>query len=146
MILQPIHILFHDFEQKIQNKTPRTMILKKTRKKIKTKNKTPRTMFLKKTGKKIKTIRDKDEKLHVVWGSRKRQRYISTLSKAFESDCKVTAVSMSAWCSQTVGNSYLVHEHCSGLSQRVGIMVDPTCNYNITFFLIKTYFLLLIIE
>ena len=48
------------------------MFLKKTGKKIKTKNKTPRTMFLKKTGKKIKTIRDKDEELHVVWGSRKR--------------------------------------------------------------------------
>ena len=52
-ILQPFHILFLDFEKKIQNKTPRTM-------------------FLKKTGKKIKTIRDKDEELHVVWGSRKR--------------------------------------------------------------------------
>ena len=63
------------------------------------------TMFLKKTRKKIKTICDKDEKLHVVWGSRKRQLYISTLSKAFESDCRVIAISMSAWCSQTVGNS-----------------------------------------
>ena len=90
-ILQPFHILFLDFEKKIQNKTPRTMFLKKTGKKIKTKNKTPRTMFLKKTGKKIKTknktprtmflkktgkkiktIRHKDEELHVVWGSRKR--------------------------------------------------------------------------
>ena len=71
-ILQPFQILFLDFEKKIQNKTPRTMFLKKARKKIKTKNKTPRTMFLKKTGKKIKTIRHKDEELHVVWGSRKR--------------------------------------------------------------------------
>ena len=52
-ILQPFHIMFLDFEKKTQNKTPRTM-------------------FLKKTGKKIKTIRDKDEELHVVWGSRKR--------------------------------------------------------------------------
>ena len=82
----------------------------------KTQNKTPRTMFLKKTGKKMKTIRDKDKKLHVVWGSRKRERYISTLSKAFESDCKVTAISMSAWYSQIVGNSYIVPEQCSGLS------------------------------
>ena len=52
-ILQPFHIMFLDFEKKTQNKTPRTM-------------------FLKKTGKKMKTIRDKDKKLHVVWGSRKR--------------------------------------------------------------------------
>ena len=52
-ILQPFHIMFLDFEKKTQNKTPRNM-------------------FLKKIGKKMKTIRDKDKKLHVVWGSRKR--------------------------------------------------------------------------
>ena len=71
-ILQPFHILFLDFEKKIQNKTPRTMFLKKTGKKIKTKNKTPRTMFLKKTGTKMRTIRDKDQKLHAVWGQQKK--------------------------------------------------------------------------
>ena len=86
-ILQPFHIMFLDFGKKIQNKTP---------------------LCFSKKQEKRQTICDKDEKLHVVWGSRKRQLYISTLSKAFESDCRVTAISLSAWCSQTVGNSYMV--------------------------------------
>ena len=52
-IFQPFHIMFLDFEKKTQNKTPRTM-------------------FLKKTGTKMKTIRDKDKKLHAVWGQQKK--------------------------------------------------------------------------